>query len=214
MNFNLGNIEFKTKKATEKYVQDLVLRNHYKDIKLLDDDFNFLNDLIKLHPEYKEKVGDGIEYFHVKNHPLYNWLFLLHIKQKNKDELVVFSWKECLKKKKTTNIKNFKKALRTTIEPQRIEFKNSCNDLKCEMCSSRKMPQVDHIIHFEKILEDFLKINKEKIPISFNQNKNLQLEFKNQDNVLKNNWFAFHKEKATLRILCKTCNLERPKYKL
>lgn len=213
MNFNLGNIKFNTQKETTKYIQDLVLRNHFEDIKYNHNDFDVLNDLIKLHPEYKEKKGDGIDYFHIKRHPKY-FGFCIWIKQKNKEDLIDFSWVECLKKKKTPPLKDFKKALRTTIEPQIISFKNSCKELKCELCSSYKLPQVDHIIHFEKLIDDFKKINKENIPIIFYKNKLLDLEFKKEDELIKNNWYKYHLENATLRILCRTCNLTREKFKI
>lgn len=213
MVFNLGNKNFKTKKETTIYIQQLVARNHFKNIKYNDDDFYVLNDLIKLHPKYKEKIGDGIEHFHIKKHPKYIH-YCIWIKQKNKEELVSFSWNECLKKNKTTPIQDFKKALRITIEPQIINFKNSIEDKKCELCSSKENIHVDHIIHFEKLIEDFLKINRENIPILFYKNKLLDLEFKEEDLIIKNNWYNFHLENATLRLLCQTCNLSRPKYKL
>jgi len=213
MVFKLGNNIFKTKSETIDFIRHLVKTNVNNDIKKGNIYFETLNDLIKLHPEYNEKRGDGIEYFHIKKHPKYN-NFCIWIKQKNKCDLLDFSWYECLKKNKTSTLKDLKKAFRITIEPQINKYKNTLKKFKCELCSSENNPQVDHIIHFEKLVKDFLKINKEPIPSKFNKNNLLELEFKKENIKIKNNWYKYHLQNSKLRILCRDCNLSRTKYKI
>lgn len=120
------------------------------------------------------------------------------------------SWHYCLDKKKRDE---FKVACRVAIVDQILEFKINSN-LQCCLCNISEVKfHVDHIVHFEKLLQDFLSANKLKVPSSFDDYHDGRACFKNEDKEFEKNWQEYHAKYAQLRILCETCNLSREKFK-
>jgi hypothetical protein len=138
----------------------------------------------------------------------------MNIYQIDNDEPVLFSWYNTAGFA-TVNPKTIlAEAFRVCIDNQIDKFKISCEDLKCEFCSSREILEVDHIIQFKKLQEEFMKNTKEKIPLTFDKEKlTNRTKFKKEDKKLNDEFYKYHLENATLRILCRTCNRKRKKYK-
>lgn len=90
---------------------------------------------------------------------------------------------------------------------------------QCVLCSNTdKILEVDHIIHFDELVLNFVKYIENKninIPTCFgdiNDNTHRRC-FLETDVLFKNEWIDYHRKYAKLRILCKTCNATRPKSK-
>ena len=68
--YNIGELEFKTKKECENYTRNiienlgccLINKDHIQ--------YNFFNNLIENHPDYYERDFDSIDYFYIDINPL------------------------------------------------------------------------------------------------------------------------------------------------
>jgi hypothetical protein len=70
--------------------------------------------------------------------------------------------------------------LRKLIAPQIIEFRNSAEQ-KCTLCESTTQLEVDHVYMFKNMIKDYIGDSDEE-------------------------WIEFHKQNASLRMLCRSCN--------
>ena len=63
---------------------------------------------------------------------------------------------------------------------------------------------------FKDLTTDFLR-DKTYIPSTFDDNFDNTAIFKEEDEIFSNSWYEYHLKNATLRPLCKKCNLSRSK---
>ena len=127
------------------------------------------------------------------------------------------SWRLCITGKPKTDKHELMSALRYSIEDQIKEYRDSVCIDKCMLCNEyiNNDINIDHIIHFEKLVNDFHSSIMLKIPIKFddaNDNSNRR-KFKKEDSDYENAWKEYHKNNSKLRVLCQSCNLRREKYK-
>jgi hypothetical protein len=163
-------------------------------------------ELFKRHPENKSKMFGMVD-IKLQNHLQFNnrCFFILY----ENGKLDNISYNLCISGKPKNNLKM---VMRSSIKPQIDDFRIN-NKLVCEFCESKKEPQIDHIIHFEKIYQDFLKVNVEQVPTAFIKNLYYVNSFRDEDKPFETAWVKYHKENATLRVLCRNCNIKREKYK-
>lgn len=164
-------------------------------------------ELFKYHP--KNKAEGMIDLKIIKS--IYNKPQLKFITNDKEDTI---SWLDCIKNSKNqsynknTYKKDIIKAMRNTIASQIISYKQQFDyNFVCELCkksgNDSENFHADHIIKFKKISEDFLKLNPEKQTLKwkdgtpFFENKEFEMD-----------WYLFHLRHASLRILCKDCNLK------
>jgi hypothetical protein len=126
-----------------------------------------------------------------------------------------------------SNEQKFKEALRNVISDQTTEFKrnasqvNSANNFTCGLCSctlqnlDSSQVHVDHVIHFQKLVLDFLHVHPEiLLPTNYTSNFNTsQTEFMLEDAWIGMLFAQYHSQHAILRVLCARCNLTRPHFK-
>lgn len=139
-------------------------------------------------------------------------------------EFVQISWIACIDGPPTIE-QRLITALRDSTTEQILDFKSNSSAEKCEKCGrpmafnekGRQVNHVDHIIHFEKLVKDFLKLMTQKgirLPNKFGKgNLTSRNAFLPEDKEFEDEWKTFHKENARLRILCPECNLRREKFK-
>ncbi len=208
--YKVGNLEFTSKAKSRDYARTQLTNNNNKTITKEDDLFFYLMDLVELHPDKKDKIGKGVKSFKIQND--YDGNISMNINQIDNNEPVSFSWYNTSGFVKVNPKTILSHAFRFCIDNQIKEFKNSTQDLKCYLCSSSKLLEVDHIIQFKKIQEDFLKITTQKIPITFDKEiLTNRTKFKKEDKKLNDEFYNYHLENAKLRILCRTCNRKRKK---
>ena len=170
--------------------------------------YDELMEIFKLHPDYPgvclNVVDVAIAYNKINPKKCYE----LQLIYDNKTSQPV-SYRKCFVKTRKDN--DLKHAMRYAIVDQILEFKNNCDELICAICGSEDYIQVDHIILFKTLYDDFLQQNTLPIPTTFDNTYYNSAKFKDVDKEFVNSWSKYHKEHAILRCLCNKCNQSRSK---
>jgi hypothetical protein len=168
--------------------------------------------LIENQPYIKQKKIFG---FQIKKHPTYKYYQTFIISDNNIS--INFSFVSCCnfnaKHKKTYSEYSLIQAMRTTIGKQILEFKNDAENVVCNFCETNTAEEyhIDHdTISFKQLSNQFILENP-MTPKQFDKNRNYRTIFKNEDKEYKKKWYDYHKKMATLQILCRTCNLKKPR---
>ncbi len=217
----MGNI-FETQNKFKNYIQDFI----YKDIKYCDDikgkkpeQYNKLIELLKRHPEWKSKSNNMINIETKPNDRKYCKKYnmqSIHMNIVKENNIKVdISWNTAIKAKCKTEEQNLVDAMRKSIEPQIRQFRQNsvqkcvkCDKINCHFHVDHYTPQFDEL---KNNFIHYIKRTNITIPKSFDDNDDYTSRFKQNDEVFKRKWILFHKENATLRILCENCNLCRKK---
>lgn len=210
----IGNQSFLTKKKATDYTRNILKNNFDKTITIDDIEvFEYLHALVSLHPYPDSKIGTGIESFYVGHDGYKNTALFINQKE---EKHISISFIQICKFKPPTTEQFFKAAMRQAITYQIDDFKNNYDgELNCNFCGDNEKIQIDHILHFQKIYIDFLEKYEIKMPVYYDkEDKTNRCKFKVKDTVLRLLWCDYHKEVATLRPLCRTCNLKRPNYSI
>ena len=198
---------YKTQKSLKEYIKNIIneigicssIKNNYSQY------YNIFIELFNRHPN-PEKMINMCD-IQIKSNPLYKHLELHIVYNNGKTDDI--SYNVCI----NTKYKNYiKMAMRVSIIPQILEYKNN-SIRKCVNCNSNQDLEVDHIIWFEKIYDDFMKNNKIKIPTKFNNTDGHLKCFMSDDIMFEKSWNLYHNANAQLRVLCSNCNKKRDKYK-
>jgi hypothetical protein len=216
--YKFGNNTFKSKTEAEIYIRQLIssigVCNSVKNIS--NDKFNQLLSILQCHPN-SEKVSNINDILIIKN-KLNTSAFELNILN-NDGTIDDISWKICISGIHKTHKTELLSALRYSIDEQIYEYKKNVSLDMCslclEYCHNNGGIHVDHVIHFEKLVEDFNSTCGINIPNIFDNasDGSNRRAFKDDDSEYMNAWLEFHKNNAILRILCRACNLKREKYK-
>ena len=169
----------------------------------------YYSDFIELfvrHPDYPDKIFGMVD-IQIKLNPIYKNLELCILYENG--DCNDISYNLCVTGKPKNKLKT---AMRVSIQYQIDEYRDNNNSV-CETCQTTYHIQVDHIVWFEKLYDDFMKINTLPLPTLFDETEGHLKCFTSDDDDFKNNWNHFHNEHAVLRMLCKSCNTSRPKYK-
>ena len=215
--YNIGELEFKTIKECENYTRNIINNLGCCIINKDHIQYNFFNNLIKNHPEYYENCFNFIDYFYININPL-SKKFMVNIKRLDNSSSD-FSWTYCCKFKKRDDNYYLTREMRKVINPDIVNFKNNQNKLICNFCGNdNELYENFHIDHhnpsFKNLKENFLKITDKQIPTKFNDvkiyDKNID-GFNYDDEEFKNEWVEYHNKNCNLQVLCKSCNLKKPK---
>jgi len=181
------------------------LLNHVNKIYLSDSqEYYILYDLIKKHPSYgtwKFQIPYSFKIIFKKCINLY--VSFININNKNTKYRIV-SWVSCCKK--ISKVDPLTSAMRQSINKQINNYKRNHVNKQCIMCYSVNNIEVDHIIKFADLKNDF--INKTpKIPNIFDYHpKRGYYLFKKSDYDFKKHWQKYHLKNACYQYLCSTCN--------
>ena len=172
--------------------------------------FKELVELIKRHPDGQDKTW-GVVDFKVQHDLLNKKAYMLVLVRSTGEEESI-SWRCCISGKGYSSHQELMRAMRHSISEQIIAFRNSISRFWCEECDkATSEPHIDHIIHFAKLVKDFHKENTLPIPSLFEKAIDGRT-FRIEDIDYATAWKKYHKETATLRMLCKSCNLSRENY--
>jgi hypothetical protein len=214
--YAIGDLVFKTKTACEEYTRNIINNLGCCVIDKDNDKFIFFINLIKNHPKSNEKIGIGIDYFYIQPNPLIRKYYQTMIHRLDGTD-IDFSWTYCCKFKERTFTDNLIRSMRQALKTDIINYKNSYTKLICNFCKIDnelyENYHVDHdIISFKTLSTNFLQLSKHKIPTIFDKCEIYKLTiFKECDTDFKNEWVSYHNSNCTLQILCRDCNLRKPK---
>ena len=210
----IGCNTFKSQKSAETFIRNLIneigicssVKN--KDIAK----YSILYDLCLRHPD-SNKLKNIYDFMICKN-KLNASAYELNIINLD-GSITDISWRVCITGKSKPYKTDLHSAFRICVDNQIKDFRKD-NMLICALCNNSNTEyHIDHVIHFQKIVEDFLQNYKGKLPEIFditNDSTN-RCCFKIEDIGLSNQFQDYHKQNAELRVLCKECNLRRSKYK-
>jgi len=116
--------------------------------------------------------------------------------------------------KLTTQQKQLAGAMRSAVYDQTAALKNRAMYV-CELCGLQDADpakfHVDHIKLFSQLKAEFMDMwSASRIPTKFNYESG-PIYFKEVDAGFRAAWQQYHRDYATLRILCVRCNLKRSK---
>jgi 5-methylcytosine-specific restriction endonuclease McrA len=210
--------QYKSKAEFTQYIRNLI----YNVIGISDNvkeshpsHYNILIELLKRHPRFESKTQDMCNLRIFPNKLQKNALGI-NIINKDGSETDI-SWRQAIDAKPPPDRKKLFSAMRHSVKPQTDEFKRE-NKPICKSCSKTENMHVDHIKHFEELAFNFIKIMKSKnynIPNEFgdvDDDTNRKC-FLKKDESFETEWINFHREHATLQLLCAKCNLSRAKSK-
>ena len=170
--------------------------------------YNELLDIFKLHPNYPEMFSNVVDVSIAYNKINPIKCYELQLIKSNKTSEVV-SYRKCFQK--PTKDIDLKHAMRYGIKDQILDYKDSCDELICAICGSEDYIQIDHVILFKKLYDDFLSQNTLTIPTEFDNTYYSSAKFQDADKEFVNSWCDYHKKHAILRCLCNKCNQSRSK---
>lgn len=168
--------------------------------------FDFFNYLFERHERYPEKFKDMCDIM-IRRKPGLKQQIVVYILKNDGSEDDVSVMNKCI----TGRSDNLSSAMRNSIMPQILEFKQVTNHL-CTSCRSNQNLEVDHKSpEFIELKERFLEETKLPIPNSFDDNLYHSKVFREQDASFKDDWNTYHLKNAVLQFLCKTChNKKKP----
>ena len=207
----IGSIHFTSKKSLQEYVRDRIknigLCPSLKTVNI--EMYNFFIDLFQHHPKYPQKI-DAITDIAIVRNKIKSQVLELQIRKEDgsTDDI---SWINCIS---GTEKNTFKCALRVAIDEQ-IKVFRQITKYKCSICNTLDANEyhVDHENHFEELICRFLQNTKKDKPSSFKNTSDNRKCFTMEDKEYEEEWKQFHKNNARLRMLCRSCNLKRPKWK-
>jgi hypothetical protein len=214
MNHQIDSRAFKSKKDALEYTRTF-LNNLFTSgkckITQSCDEFEYIMAVLNRHKYVKEKVGCGISYFEIFQVTNYGKKGIgVQIVRSDMTE-ENFSWRKCVELTTGTMKPKIVSVFRASINKQISDFRDN-SVLTCVKCGSSEHPQIDHKNPtFQQMFDDFTGENG--LPTDVYQDKdNLAPVFLPEDKIYEDRWVSYHKENATLRVLCRNCNCSRKKY--
>lgn len=168
--------------------------------------------LFERHYSYPLKF-EGLEDIACRKNPVFKNLEIIIIKKNKQGEEIiepVSVMNTCINRRAKDDLTT---AMRSSILPQIIEFKNN-NILICTKCGSDEKIHIDHYNpQFVELKNDYIEKCKMKPYMKFKKGLSNIKEFKDEDNDFVIGWNKYHSDNSTLRVLCSSCNLKRKKIK-
>ena len=215
--FSIAGELFNSKSALIKRVQGIIAT--YDDRVNIDwIDFQFMLELLELHPRSDIKIGTGVESIHIAENPIYPGRrsrgFIL---VRADGTFTDFSYRECVSP--SSQIRKVKSAFRQAIQYQSEAFKrdffyNSGKVVTCPETGeiiSYTNSHVDHVSPrtFETLMERFIQENNidvETILLMNELKDNLYID-ELADKDLEGRWQVFHACNAVFQVISPRANL-------
>ena len=219
--YYIGDVGFNTKSDSWRYSKNIIDRigdgvsrkTPFITICKSHEDYDFLCDLIKNHIHYNEKIGCGIDLFIIKK----NFAGANELNIKRTDgSIESISWSSCSKFITKSNYKyDLTTAMRTAVGVNNHAWKiiqiKKGNGF-CVFCDATTYLQTDH--HnpsFMELKNRYLTQNTDT-PHKFSKRAGSnETCFQEEDWDWEKKWIKFHDDNCNLQILCRDCNLRKPK---
>jgi len=215
------NAEYKTQGLFGKYVRKII----YEDIGICNDikdtypeEYYILTKILERHPDFNSKSKNMCNIKIVSDR--LNKKALKTLIVNNDGSYVDIAWRCAITGNKKSEKNDLMSAMRSSIDPQIKQFRREHSNDCCQLCGNSERLDVDHNdtknSAFDELVLNFINKNNDiEIPYKFvelndDTHRNTFLE---KDAVFKDEWLKYHKKNASLRMLCHTCNISRPKTK-
>ena len=218
MKYTIYNQGFKTKKEIKEFIRSNFYDKYGDYAEFGADDFLFMLDLLKQHPDAEKKLGCGPKSMWLQKMEMYGkqsrgfWL------ERHDGSKTDFSYNQCLRP--TTSWGEFSNACRTAVYPFIREFKQDFfdNNLGVAYCPIKKIEMffdtadVDHKppMMFSTIVQLFLKqikIDYETLKIAENEDGQIGDRFECED--IADMFIHFHKSICDLQVISKEAHREQ-----
>lgn len=203
--------KFDSKKKCNDYFSHILSKSKLNK-KVVDKYHDDVLNLFKRHPKYNILKAIGINYIYVSK-DIFNYR-CFHVSLSNgiSDS---FGINKCINSKNEDQFTKFHAAAREAIKDQIYEFrslnKKHDNYFISEISHKKIKPNETHIDHeyeFVNIVIDFInKFNIDIDTITFDENIPMITRF--TDTKIEKDFYDYHKQKATLRVVSKNENLTR-----
>lgn len=181
---------------------------------------NMIESLLGFHPSFEEKQMGGIRHLVLRRSQPYNTIVLFFETWNGVQDDV--SYKLCIRNlfgkfdTHANDIEKTKKAFRNDVYHQVYAFRSRWDEgapeqKVCAHCGHE--PGFNrHVDHYNKpfgqLLEEFMYSEKMRLAdIKLRKTDNGIIDATMADEELKRRWVRYHGENASLRMVCKTCNL-------
>lgn len=221
----IGDTVYPSQDAARKAVQ-AVLYGYPLSVRIPEPHGLFLFRLLQRHPSAARKIGNGIRHFEVRENTVDRhvtrgfWAFRFPQPDggfsEDYPEIIKFSYLHCIKprSKEDSNRKGFRHAIDDQCAAFLASGRVDSDTWICPRTSRRvvlsECPQTDHVVPFERLLQDFLKSKELTISdVTLKKCADDAIEFFLADERLEADWKQYHRERASLQILPKLDNLRK-----
>ena len=192
-------------------------------------DVRYFYALCQRHPRAEDKMRNFAD-FAVRRDLLNTSAMALYIVNTDWSTTEI-SWRKCITRKTDTTLSMFRAALRNSVKDQVLEFRAAQANVAGSACPTCNRPiapslarpsalhkktdsfHVDHVVHFAKLVEDFMEEHKGafEVPVQYDKEPGSLLTiFTASDAAIADMFREYHLHHAQLRALCVACNLTRP----
>lgn len=221
----VGGTLYRTKKALTAAVRS-ILHAYEPGTHVSQQHFDFLLSLLSYHPEAGEKIGGGVAAFEVRPVPGYEHVSSFWAVRQDGRE-VAWSYTKVVNGS-TKPMARFRKACRAAIADQLLDFKlcwfqehAEGGHFTCPVTGERiaaERAHVDHVppLTLDALVRAFIKargldVNRVGSHDSLPENDETGIGRVFADISLAEDWQAYHRENATLRVISDTANLSHVK---
>jgi len=207
-----GEFQFRTKKAATDEIRRRI--NAYEPgNRLSQEDQLFFEGLFKLHDEYDEKVGVGIQYIQVERDFHNNRCLYIHRLDSSKIDI---SWVHCIRPASTKSTVSvaFRRAVKEVITT--FKSKEISEGKKCPVFNIPLDYQNSHVSYikrsFDSLLNDFLSETGnayESIELENPKPQDTDQRGILKDSKLREDWIAYHRRNASLELWSAEANLRK-----
>lgn len=199
----IGDKIFPSKNKVKEFVKVYLTKNS----EIRQEDRMWVRALMEKHPEWARKSSGMSEIVLFKH----RWCNAFGIKKVN-GSIEDISYHACLDDVKQRNKERMLKSLRYAVQSQIDSYRSSTFDKNtiCALCSTPQInngsAHIDHIVPFRDLVKAFFS----KMQITSVDWVSTGSYVEMTDPVMRREWETYHREHASLRILCGQCNLRRP----
>jgi len=206
---HICKLGFSSQDKLKVYIKELLVRIGVCDSVKETEYYQFMYDFCSRHPD-KSKMVDVVDIQIAKE---YDYFRLFLIKSDNVVEDI--SIKKCVTGRENSPNENFNIALRLSVLPQIIAFRQTADLSRCALCERlfRDSGKVIHVDHYKPQFHTIVAQFKEKfnpiLPVEYFKGQNGYLGFLGEYKLLEKEFVLYHAEVATYRVLCQSCNCSR-----
>ena len=209
---HICKLGFSSQEKLRSYIKELLIRIGENSSVKATEYYQFLYEFCSRHPDKNKMIG-VIDIRIVSEYDHYR-LYLVKAEGVN-PTVEDISIKKCISGRDNTPNENFNLALRLSVLPQIIAFKQTADLSRCVLCkiAFSEAGKVIHIDHFKPQFHTIVSQFKEKfnpiLPVEYLKGQNGYLGFVGDDKLTEKEFVLYHATVATFRVLCKDCNCSR-----